>query len=143
VCDHAQPVNRLVPECVNDPRDINASSSQVIGLLPNEDVIEQADIGHGYIGLIWTGRLRREIVISPAVATADRPTGRFQAPCDEAAPHTVDESVTRALNKESGLFGPDKSLGGRFQRDGAWGVLAHRHRPKAAVPDVAPVRCLR
>jgi hypothetical protein len=48
---------------------------------------------------------------------------RYQAYPAEAAPHVVDEFVTVALNKESGLFGPDATLSGRLERDHAGEVL--------------------
>jgi hypothetical protein len=48
---------------------------------------------------------------------------RYQAYPAEAAHHVVDEFVTVALNKDSGLFGPDNTLSGRLQRDNAREVL--------------------
>ncbi|UGT70890.1 hypothetical protein LTT66_12355 [Nocardia gipuzkoensis] len=49
---------------------------------------------------------------------------RFQAAPAEAFKHVVDEYVAVALNRNSGLFGPGKSLTDRLRRDGAHDVLA-------------------
>ncbi|MCP2320083.1 hypothetical protein APR12_005464 [Nocardia amikacinitolerans] len=49
---------------------------------------------------------------------------RFQAAPAEAFKHLVDEYVALALNRNSGLFGPGKSLTNRLRRDGAHQVLA-------------------
>lgn len=48
---------------------------------------------------------------------------RFRTLPAEAAPHLVDEQVTLALNKDSGLFGPGKSLNDRLRADGAIAVV--------------------
>jgi hypothetical protein len=49
---------------------------------------------------------------------------RFKAAPAEAFKHVVDEYVAVALNRNSGLFGPGKSLTDRLRRDGAHEVLA-------------------
>ncbi|WP_039803970.1 hypothetical protein [Nocardia araoensis] len=49
---------------------------------------------------------------------------RFQAAPAEAFKHVVDEYVAVALNRNSGLFGPRKSLTDRLRRDGAHDVPA-------------------
>ncbi|MFX0580997.1 hypothetical protein [Nocardia nepalensis] len=49
---------------------------------------------------------------------------RFRTAPAEAFKHVVDEFVTLALNRNSGLFGPGKSLTDRLRRDGAGEVLA-------------------
>ncbi|MGY1960745.1 hypothetical protein [Nocardia gipuzkoensis] len=49
---------------------------------------------------------------------------RFKAAPAEAFKHVVDEYVAVALNRNSGLFGPGKSLTDRLRRDGAHDVLA-------------------
>ncbi|WP_157171033.1 hypothetical protein [Nocardia araoensis] len=49
---------------------------------------------------------------------------RFHAAPAEAYKHVVDEYVAVALNRNSGLFGPGRSLTDRLRRDGAHHVLA-------------------
>ncbi|GAA5091353.1 hypothetical protein GCM10023319_45130 [Nocardia iowensis] len=49
---------------------------------------------------------------------------RFNMAPAEAFKHVIDEYVTVALNRNSGLFGPGKSLADRLRRDGAEHVLA-------------------
>ncbi|MET8779094.1 hypothetical protein ABZV58_29170 [Nocardia sp. NPDC004654] len=49
---------------------------------------------------------------------------RIQAAPGEAFKHLVDEYVAIALNRNSGLFGPGKSLTDRLRRDNAHEVLA-------------------
>ncbi|MFG3621269.1 hypothetical protein [Nocardia sp. NPDC047654] len=49
---------------------------------------------------------------------------RFKAAPAEAFKHVVDEYVAVALNRNSGLFGPNRSLTDRLRRGGARDVLA-------------------
>lgn len=59
---------------------------------------------------------------------------RFQLLPEEAAHHVVDEQVAIALNPNSGLFGPGKSLTDRLRRDGAGTVLQQASQHLDAVP---------
>jgi hypothetical protein len=74
-------------------------------------------------GVVWPKSLCRQCCFAGSRTGWPAQLARYQAYPVEAAPHVVDEFVTVALNKESGLFGPNDTLSGRLERDHAGEVL--------------------
>ncbi|WP_280248009.1 hypothetical protein [Nocardia abscessus] len=77
----------------------------------------------GLFGVWWPKSCCRQCCFVSQPGWAEQ-LARFNAAPTEAFKHVVDEYVAVALNRNSGLFGPGKSLTDRLRRDGAHDVLA-------------------
>ncbi|AFU02788.1 hypothetical protein [Nocardia brasiliensis] len=82
---------------------------------------------HGYLfglfGVWWPKSCCRQCCFVSVPGWPEQLERYIAAPA-EAFKHLLDEYVTLALNRNSGLFGPGKSLADRLRRDGADHVLA-------------------
>ncbi|WP_433574837.1 hypothetical protein [Nocardia brasiliensis] len=77
----------------------------------------------GRFGVWWPKSCCRQCCFVSVPGWPEQLERYITAPA-EAFKHLVDEYVTLALNRSSGLFGPGKSLADRLRRDGADHVLA-------------------
>ncbi|WP_280454308.1 hypothetical protein [Nocardia brasiliensis] len=77
----------------------------------------------GWFGVWWPKSCCRQCCFV-SVPSWPEQLERFNAAPTEAFKHLVDEYVAVALNRNSGLFGPGKSLADWLRRDGADHVLA-------------------